>query len=117
LVDLLTGTTENDILIGQGHQNIFIGYQGADLFVLPTTSYGAIGTADIIIDFSITDGDLIQLPTAIPSSEIAFRPVDMNGDGTLDGTSIEEVGKGVYAVALNSLDMSGTTILSFSQFA
>lgn len=117
-IDFLLGTAANDSLVGNENRNFFIGNQGADSFVLSATDRISVETADIVVDFSAEEGDLIQLPATLTLSDITFKAVDVDGNGSLDGTSIEAIGAGkIYAVVLNSLDVFGTTMLSSEQIS
>jgi hypothetical protein len=61
--NLLVGTSAADVLIGGGGQDTMTGGAGADLFVFNAASdSGPVPQqADLITDFSSTDGDLLDL--------------------------------------------------------
>ncbi|PZV20513.1 MAG: hypothetical protein DCF21_04760 [Leptolyngbya sp.] len=117
LLDVLIGTAENDVLVGTNNRNIFIGNGGTDIFVLPAIKKTSLETADIIVDFSPEQGDLIQLPSGIAFSDITLQAVDIDSNGTLDGTSIGAVETGaIYAIVLNTVDIFGTSTLATDSF-
>jgi hypothetical protein len=113
LIDVLIGTADNNVLVGTANKTIFIGNSGADRFVLSATETTSLEAADIIVDFSPKQGDLIQLPSGIAFSDITLQAVDIDRNGTLDGTSVAAVQTGVtYAIVLNTVDAFGISTLT-----
>jgi hypothetical protein len=117
LIDVLIGTADNDVLVGTANRNVFIGNGGADIFVLLATAKTSLDTADIIVDFSPEQGDLIQLPSGITFSDITLQAVDIDSNGNLDGTSIGVAETGAtYAIVLNTVDILGASTLTAVSF-
>ncbi len=59
--DLIFGGVGNDIIFGGGDADQLFGGAGADRFGFQSTADSAIGASDIIVDFNLLEGDLIDL--------------------------------------------------------
>lgn len=110
------GTNDNDILTGTEDRDFMVGNAGADIFMLTSTGQPSPDSADIVIDFSADQDDLIQIVTSTDLNSITLQVVDINSDGNLDGTSIGNSITGeIYAVVLNTIDKLGVTTLALGQ--
>lgn len=82
--DTLTGGNGDDILSGDLGADVLTGGAGRDLFVLRSaeaTSEITAQTADRILDFSVSQGDLVVLAADFAASDVAIR------EGNVDGVS------------------------------
>ncbi len=98
--DILRGGGGNDFIEGRGGADTLEGGTGTDVFAYGLDALD--GTTDTILDYSVTDGDMISLGAILDSfgwsaAEIAANVAVNNGDGGAD-VSIVTPG-GTYVVA------------------
>ncbi|MGD1856095.1 MAG: hypothetical protein ACFB2W_17780 [Leptolyngbyaceae cyanobacterium] len=110
-VNYLIGTVERNYLVGTPQQDILLGLDDGDTFVLGTEGVLDYRDADIIVDFSLEDGDIIQLSSVL-DYELVLEPVDLDCNGMLDSTSIRLMSGSVLAVVPGTVDALGNSLLS-----
>lgn len=114
-VDLLLGTAEADVLMGSDRADLIMGYGGADIFVLSHITHEKWEQSDIILDFSLIEGDQLKLPNTLKFDEISLSLTDIDGDERYDGILIESKNsEGFHAFLSQENDVSNDTLLSVS---
>ncbi len=114
--DSLTGDSGDDQLWGDIGNDILIGGEGADTFALTLEDFERV---DVIVDFEVSAGDKILLPSDILLTNIALNPVDSNDDGIIDATAIQlnvSQDELILGVALGTVDSLDQTTLTFADF-
>ncbi|CAD5964516.1 Lipoprotein lipase [Planktothrix agardhii] len=94
--DLVRGGKANDQIFGDDGEDILIadrgtdrltGGSGSDIFILRTDTgieETNAATADSILDFNASEGDLIGINGGVPIDILTFTPTDVNQDGIAD---------------------------------
>ena len=85
--DQIFGDDGEDILIGEKGTDRLTGGSGSDIFILRTdtgTEETNPATADWILDFNASDGDIIGINGGVPIDILTFTPTDVNQDGIAD---------------------------------
>jgi Ca2+-binding RTX toxin-like protein len=85
--DQIFGDDGEDILIGERGTDRLTGGSGSDIFILRTdtgTEETNPATADWLIDFNASEGDIIGINGGVPIDILTFTPTDVNQDGTPD---------------------------------
>ena len=85
--DQIFGDDGEDILIGERGTDRLTGGGGSDIFILRTdtgTEETNPATADWLIDFNASEGDIIGINGGVPIDILTFTPSDVNQDGTPD---------------------------------
>jgi Ca2+-binding RTX toxin-like protein len=85
--DQIFGDDGEDILIGEKGTDRLTGGSGSDIFILRTdtgTEETNPATADWLIDFNASDGDIIGINGGVPIDILTFTPTDVNQDGIAD---------------------------------
>lgn len=94
--DLVRGGKANDQIFGDDGEDILIadrgtdrltGGGGSDIFILRTDTgieETNPATADSILDFNASEGDLIGINGGVPIDILTFTPTDVNQDGIAD---------------------------------
>ena len=85
--DQIFGDDGEDILIGERGTDRLTGGGGSDIFILRTdtgTEETNPGTADWLIDFNASEGDIIGINGGVPIDILTFTPTDVNQDGIPD---------------------------------
>lgn len=113
--DVVLGTSIADLLVGGDHQDFFMGYDGADIFQLSEITYDVWENSDIIYDFSVLEGDTLQLPSNLKLADISLHIEDINGDLVADGITIRATSSGkVYALIVPESNVSDDTLAAIS---
>ena len=122
--DILIGGTGNDVLVGGAGVDRLTGGAGADRFGF--TSGTATGGADTIADFSVSDGDSIDLSDLLPGFDAASdliadwvrltqsgsdTTVEIDATGTGSFTAQAVVIEGVTGLDLATLRASGNLMV------
>ena len=116
-IDYLLGTSADDSLVSDSNRDILVGYGGADTFVLESSGDDQLADADIIIDFNLEEGDVIQLSSEISfDDDIILETVDLDSNEIVESTSIRLTNGTVLAIAQGTVDLLGNTILSTHTF-
>ena len=85
--DQIFGDDGEDILIGERGTDRLTGGGGSDIFILRTdtgTEETNPATADWLIDFNASEGDIIGINGGVPIDILTFTPTDVNQDGIPD---------------------------------
>ncbi|NJM61776.1 MAG: calcium-binding protein [Oscillatoriales cyanobacterium RU_3_3] len=85
--DEIFGNDGDDILIGEKGTDRLTGGNGTDVFILRTDTgieETNPATADWLLDFNASEGDLIGINGGVPIDILTFTPTDVNQDGTPD---------------------------------
>jgi Ca2+-binding RTX toxin-like protein/pimeloyl-ACP methyl ester carboxylesterase len=85
--DQIFGDNGEDILIGERGTDRLTGGSGSDIFILRTdtgTEETNPATADWLIDFNASEGDIIGINGGVPIDILTFTPADVNQDGIAD---------------------------------
>jgi|LakMenE18May11ns_1017448.scaffolds.fasta_scaffold9953885_2 hypothetical protein len=94
--DLVRGGKANDQIFGDDGEDILIadrgtdrltGGGGSDIFILRTDTgieETNAATADWLLDFNASEGDLIGINGGVPIDILTFTPTDVNQDGIAD---------------------------------
>lgn len=117
--DTVIGGDGDDFLFGDYGTDEVIGGSGADTFVCRTeTAENDRAIADKIIDFNQDQRDKIGLTGVIVFDNISLEVFDSDGDGTADATLVQlkTNNNGILAVLLGTVDSSGASILTDSDF-
>jgi Ca2+-binding RTX toxin-like protein len=104
--DILEGNADNDFLAGNQGFDTLTGGTGADTFVLEGSAGTTLSLADLITDFSIAQGDKLQLG---PGLSFADLTVAQNGANT----DISVTSTGVYLATLQNVTASTMTAQEF----
>lgn len=116
-LSLLICTPEGGLLVSTPQQDIFWGGSGANIFQLSATGVTDLSQADIILDFSSTDGDFLSLSGGATLETLVFDVIDVSGDGRADSTVLRSsIDHSIVGVVLNSVDDFGASLLSSSDF-
>lgn len=115
-IALLLGNHESNLLTPTQFRDVFLGFDGADTFVVSATGTSLL-EADVFADFDSTEGDKIKLGDGLFWEDISLNEIDFDGDSILDATAIVSAADGtVLAIALNSVDDDGLTTLTEADF-
>jgi Ca2+-binding RTX toxin-like protein len=118
--DFLFGGNGNDFLVGDVDLDILTGGKGADTFVLRTdTAVNDPLLADRLTDFNASESDRIGLTGGLSAATLVFEVFDSNADGRFDATLLKlntNSSNNILGVVLNSVDVTGTTILTSANF-
>ena len=126
--DLIDGRGGDDFLNGWGGNDLLIGGSGRDVFVLHTN-----GGYDTVLDFSITDGDILLLDFVSNWSVRLLGPlsdgqtftnvdktatytvhaVDANGDGVTDTLIDYNLTNGVIILNYAPSDLTGSILAGY----
>jgi Ca2+-binding RTX toxin-like protein len=85
--DQIFGDDGEDILIGERGTDRLTGGGGSDIFILRTDTgieETNASTADWLIDFNASEGDIIGINGGVPIDILTFTPTDVNLDGIAD---------------------------------
>ncbi|MGB8689702.1 MAG: choice-of-anchor K domain-containing protein [Microcoleus sp.] len=85
--DEIFGNEGDDILIGERGTDRLTGGSGTDVFILRTDTgieETNAATADWLLDFNASEGDLIGINGGVPINILTFTPADVNQDGIAD---------------------------------
>ncbi|WP_081694812.1 MULTISPECIES: choice-of-anchor K domain-containing protein [Planktothrix] len=85
--DEIFGNDGDDILIGEKGTDRLTGGVGSDVFILRTDTgieETNAATADWLLDFNASEGDLIGINGGVPIDILTFTPTDVNQDGIAD---------------------------------
>ncbi|MEP6520054.1 choice-of-anchor K domain-containing protein [Microcoleus vaginatus] len=85
--DQIFGDDGEDILIGERGTDRLTGGGGSDIFILRTdtgTEETNPATADWLMDFNASEGDIIGINGGVPIDILTFTPTDVNQDGIAD---------------------------------
>lgn len=85
--DEIFGDNGDDILIGEKGTDRLTGGNGTDVFILRTDTgieETNAATADWLLDFNASEGDLIGINGGVPIDILTFTPTDVNQDGIAD---------------------------------
>jgi len=85
--DEIFGNDGDDILIGEKGTDRLTGGGGSDVFILRTDTgieETNAATADWLLDFNASEGDLIGINGGVPTDILTFTPNDVNQDGIAD---------------------------------
>lgn len=85
--DEIFGNDGDDILIGEKGTDRLTGGSGTDVFILRTDTgieETNPATADWLLDFNASEGDLIGINGGVPIDILTFTPTDVNLDGIAD---------------------------------
>ena len=85
--DQIFGDEGEDILIGERGTDRLTGGGGSDIFILRTdtgTEETNPATADWLIDFNASEGDIIGINGGVPIDILTFTPTEVNQDGIPD---------------------------------
>ncbi|WP_341731345.1 choice-of-anchor K domain-containing protein [Microcoleus sp. EPA2] len=85
--DEIFGNDGDDILIGEKGTDRLTGGSGTDVFILRTDTgieETNPATADWLLDFNASEGDLIGINGGVPINILTFTPTDVNQDGIAD---------------------------------
>ncbi|MEG4146999.1 hypothetical protein [Microcoleus sp. Pol12B5] len=85
--DQIFGDDGEDILIGERGIDRLTGGGGSDIFILRTdtgTEETNPATADWLIDFNGSEGDIIGINGGVPIDIFTFTPTEVNQDGIAD---------------------------------
>ncbi|CAD5978035.1 choice-of-anchor K domain-containing protein [Planktothrix agardhii] len=85
--DEIFGNDGDDILIGEKGTDRLTGGGGSDVFILRTDTgieETNAATADWLLDFNASEGDLIGINGGVPIDILTFTPTDVNQDGIAD---------------------------------
>lgn len=114
--DTLEGGSGKDILVGGFGWDRLTGGGDADIFVLAAEAAEPT-FADIVTDFSVAQGDKLKLGKGLEVKDLILSGIDSNNDGIQDATLIRSVTDGKsLAVVLNTINSSGRTMLSATDF-
>ena len=116
-INLLLGNPEGSLLVSTPQRDIFWGGDGADIFQLSAVGVTELSQADIILDYSSTEGDFLALGEGITFGDLVFDVIDFSGDGRVDSTVLRSsVDNSILGIVLNTVDEFGETLLSTSDF-
>jgi hypothetical protein len=105
-VDFLIGLPEEDIIVGAGGFEIIYGQDGADRFEVSANQPDASPFPDVIVDFSLEQGDSLLISGVTNLDEIELVTVDLDQDSNGDGVFINNIDtEKVYAIILNTPDV------------
>lgn len=115
--DVLSGGNGDDLLWGGAGINILTAGKGTDVFVL-SNQVTDIAQTDIITDFSTDQGDSIKLKGNLSFQQLLLETIDIDSNGVVDTTVIklQKDGK-ILGLALNTVDASGSTLLTSNSFS
>ncbi|WP_377475575.1 MAG: choice-of-anchor K domain-containing protein [Microcoleus anatoxicus] len=85
--DEIFGNDGDDILIGEKGTDRLTGGSGTDVFILRTDTgieETNPATADWLLDFNASEGDLIGINGGVPIDILTFTPTEVNQDGIAD---------------------------------
>jgi Ca2+-binding RTX toxin-like protein len=102
--DTLTGGNGDDILSGDFGTDVLIGGAGRDLFVLRSaeaTAETTAQTADRVLDFSVSQGDIVILAADFAASDVAIGEVNIDGVSPNDAILTRASTGAVLGVVLN----------------
>lgn len=116
-LSLLIGTPEGGLLVSTPQQDIFWGGSGANIFQISATGVTDLSQADIILDFSPTDGDFLTLSGDITIENLVLEVVDFSGDSRADSTVLRSsIDNRILGVMLNSVDDLGASLIAKADF-
>jgi hypothetical protein len=116
-LSLLIGAPEGGLLATTPQQDIFWGGSGANIFLISATGVTDLSQADIILDFSPTDGDFLALSGGITLDNLVFEVIDFSGDGRSDSTVLRSsIDNRILGVVINSVDDFGASLISHADF-
>lgn len=115
--DFIIGTAMADILVSDDGRDILVGYGSADTFVLDPVGTDHFADADLIIDFNLEAGDLIQLSSELSSGEtIVLEGVDLDNNLIPESTSIRLTNGNILAIAYGTVDLIANPLLAAEMF-
>ncbi len=108
----LYGEAGDDVLIGGGGQDLTVGGGGADRFVFADGDVsGKLARADLIADFTRSEGDKIDLAGIDANSKIAGdQAFDFIGNQAFSGTAGELRTQTIHGETVLSADFDGDKI-------
>jgi hypothetical protein len=116
IANAVVGNDDSQVLVATVNQDSLIGYGAADTFVLGTDPISDLALADVIVDFSVVQGDRIGL-SGISFNDLLLQPIDLDNNGLLESTLIQLGSTGLtFAIALNTVDPAGNSLLTAEQF-
>ena len=112
-IDFLLGTPLADRLVGTSDRDIFVGYGGGDTFVLDATGTEYLAEADLIIDFNVAEGDLLQLSSDLSlAADIVLEPVDLDNNGMVESTSVRLTNGNILALVQGITDLPSNVLVT-----
>ncbi|WP_310473926.1 cadherin domain-containing protein [Sandarakinorhabdus sp.] len=100
--DSLDGGADNDVIAGGAGRDVLTGGTGADIFVLEPSAGAVLALADQITDFSVAQGDRLQLGPGLGFADLTI--VNDSGSAVISITAT-----GAFLAALANVDAATLT--------